>query len=96
MIRFRGSVTYTDGRDADAFDIGAIAQAKWEQYAAKNGISTADESAPMLHLSYIAYYATTRTAKAPPSFEAWSATVDDLTIDVDAVDPTPAEASDGP
>lgn len=96
MIRFRGSVTYTDGREPDTFDVGAIAQAKWEQYAIKNGISTDAEAAPMLHLSFIAYYAVTRGDKGAPTFEAWSALVDDLNIDVESADPTSAAASDGP
>jgi hypothetical protein len=95
MIRIHGKVTYADGR-VESFTGGTWAVSQYERYAQRTKLDPDPAKAPMTWSLYIAYAATHReTWGTGDGFEVWSALVDDVEVEVESADPTPATTSDG-
>ena len=85
MIRFRGTVLYTDDRE-ETFRAGTASVAAWERYATRNGYSTGADSPGALSDMVVAHHA----LAIPVGFDAWAETVVSVEIvqEDEAVPPT--------
>lgn len=95
MIRFRGTVVYTDGTEQE-FETGTAAVAAWERYAVRNKIPYGQDSPGTLSNLVIAHHALAIEA----GVDAWIETVEGVEVEVVGggeetapVPPTPAEAT---
>ena len=96
MIRLKGTVSYTDGRE-ETFETGTAALAEWELYALRHGYPIGTAAPPMLSCLVIAWSAL--TGANGEGFDAWRKNVDGVQMDADglaaAVPPTlPAPSSE--
>jgi hypothetical protein len=83
VLRFSGTVYYTDGR-TEAFSAGMGAQVAWELYAQRNGFPVTGEGVPPALSNLVIAHAATRS---PDGFETWRATVDGADVKAEDVDP---------
>lgn len=90
MIRLHGKVLYDDGREVE-FETGNAALAKWERYAARNGLAIGKDSPPILSSLVVAHHA---LGIAEP-FDAWAEGVEGVELESTDVPPTPPAPSDG-
>lgn len=102
MLRFKGTVEYTDGTSAE-FECGTAAVASWERYAVRHKIPYGDESPGTLSNLVIAHHA----LAIAEGIDAWIETVEGVEVvvlkdgvpikpgEAGAVPPTGKEASTG-
>lgn len=96
MIRYRGSVLYTDGRRED-FETGLRGARAWERYALRHELplnptpETIDRFPVHSWRLVIAHAA----LAVELGVDAWAETIDDLDLEASELPPTPAARSNG-
>ncbi len=90
MIRFRGKVAYTDGREED-FETGSAALQAWEDYALRHGYPVGEGMPGTLGALMVAHYA----LRIEAGFDAWRVTVDGIELEADGLPPTLPEPMAG-
>jgi hypothetical protein len=88
VIRFRGTVAYRDGTEAQ-FESGTAALAAYESYALRHGLPIGDAMPPTLGALVMAHHA----LGIAEGFDVWRETVDGIELEADGIPPTNAEAS---
>jgi hypothetical protein len=91
MLRYRGRVRYSDGRE-DEFEAGLAATAAWEEYAHRNGYPFEVDKAPRVLYSLVIAHAALRIEEG---FEVWRPRVDTFELDAVDVPPTLSAVTDG-
>lgn len=92
MIRLRGTIQYSDGRE-ETFETGTAALAEWELYALRHGYPIGADAPPMLSALVVAWTATANGTGE--GFDAWRKRVSGVELETDAVPPTLLDLSSG-
>lgn len=90
MLRFKGTVAFTDGRELE-FETGNAAVGHYEEYAVRHGLPLpGDPNRPVAGTLFgmlIAHWALGNGA----GFEVWRKEVDGVELEPLGVDPTPPD-----